>query len=90
MLIHLPFPPSVTISVLHLLKRGYERIGKKLLGPGEVAAINDVERGLAAAEALPETSNARPSDGNGTGVRGERGTGVGIEEKREGKKLLWT
>jgi len=37
-----------------------------------------------------EIGNARPSDGNGVGVRGERGVGVGVREKREGKKSLQT
>ena len=85
MLIHLSFPPSVIISVLHLLKRGWERRGKKLLGPGAVAAINDVEGVLATAVALPEIGNARPSDGYSAGARGERGAGVGVGGKREGK-----
>ena len=66
-----------------------ERRGKKLLGPGiVVVSISDVEGGLAVAKALPETSNAPPSNDDGVGVRGERGAGIG--EKREGKKLLWT
>ena len=67
-----------------------ERRGKKLLGPGVVASISNVEEGLTAAAALPETGNARPSDGDGVGVRGERGAGVGVGGKREGKKLLRT
>ena len=74
--------------MLHLLKRGRERRGKKLLGPGAVAAVSDVERGLAAAAALLEISNAWPSDDDGAGTRGERGAGVGVRGKREGKKLL--
>ena len=40
--------------------------------------------------ALPETDNMRPSNGDGVGARGERGAGVDIGEKREGKKLLQT
>ena len=64
MLIHLPFLPSVIISVLHLLKLGMERRGKKLLA-----------------------GNAWPSDGDGTGARGERGAGISVGG-REGKKLL--
>ena len=65
-----------------------ERRGKKLLGPGAVVAISDVEGGLAAAVALLETGNAWLSDGDGAGARGERGTGVSVGRKREGKKLL--
>ena len=64
-----------------------ERRGKKLLKPLVVAVISDVEGGLAAAAAQLETDNTRPSDGDGAGVRGERGTGVSVGEKREGKKL---
>ena len=90
MLIHLSFPPSVIIFVLHLLQRGMERRGKKLLGLGAVAAISDVEGLLTATAALPEIGNARPSDGDGVGTRGERGAGVSVGEKREGKKLLQT
>ena len=67
-----------------------ERRGKKLLGLGAVAAVSDVEGGLAAAAALPETSNMRPSDDDGTCARGERGTGIDVRGKREGKKLLRT
>jgi len=76
--------------VLYLLKRGWERRGKKLLGSGVVAAISDVEGVLAATAALPEIGNAWPSDGDGAGTRGERDTGVGIGGKREEKKLLRT
>ena len=72
--------------MLHLLKRGMERKGKKLLGPGVVAAVNDIKGVLAAAVALLEIGNAWPSDSAGT--RGERGAGVGVRGKREGKKLL--
>ena len=64
--------------MLHLLKRGMERRGKKLLGPGAVATISNIKGVLAAAVALPEISNVWPSDDDGTGVRGERGTGVGV------------
>ena len=67
-----------------------ERRGKKLLGTGAVAAISDVEGGMAATMALPETGNTRPSNGDGVGARGERGAGVDVEGKREGKKLLRT
>ena len=67
-----------------------ERRGKKLLGLGAVAAVSDVEGGLAAAVALLETGNVRPSNGDDTGMRGERGAGIGIGGKRYGKKLLWT
>ena len=89
MLIHLPFPPSVIIFVLHLLKRGMERRGKKLLRLGAVAAVSDVEGGLAATMALPETDNMRPSNGDGTGTRGERGAGIdGVGKEREERKLL--
>ena len=49
-----------------------ERRGKKLLRPGAVAAINDVEGVQAAAAALPEISNTWPSDGDGVGARVER------------------
>ena len=90
MLIHLPFPPSVIISVLHLLKQGMERRGKKLLRLGAVAGISDVEGGLAATAALLETGNAWPSDDNGDGASRERGTSIDVKGKREGKKLLWT
>ena len=61
-----------------------------MLGPGAVAAVSDIEGVLAAVAALPEIGNVRPSDGDGMGVRGERGTGVGVMGKKEGKKLLWT
>ena len=67
-----------------------ERRGKKLLGPGAVVAISDIERGPSATAALPENDNTWPSDGDGADARGERGVGVSIGEKREGKKLLWT
>ena len=40
--------------------------------------------------ALPETGNAWPSDGDGVGTSRERGVGIGVEGKREGKKLLRT
>ena len=49
-----------------------ERRGKKLLGLGAVAVVSGVEGVLAAAMALLEISNARPSDGDGAGTRGER------------------
>ena len=58
--------------MLHLLKRGMEKRGKKLLGPRAVAAVSDVEGGLSAAAALSEIGNARPSDDDDAGVRGER------------------
>ena len=67
-----------------------KRREKKLLRPGVVAAISDVEGVLAATAALPEIGNAWPSDGDGAGARGVRGAGVGVGEKIEGKKLLWT
>ena len=67
-----------------------ERRGKKLLGLGAVVAINDIDGGLAATAALPETGNAWPSDGDDAGARGERGAGIDVGGKREGKKLLWT
>ena len=86
MLIHLSFLPSVIISVLHLLKREWERRGKKLLGLGAVAAVSDVEGGLAAAAAQPETSNMWPSDGDGVGARGERGMGIGVGGRERGKE----
>ena len=73
--------------MLHLLKRGIDRRGKKLFRPRAVAAISDVEGGLAAIVALPETGNTWPSDGDGTGARGERGAGISVGG-REGKKLL--
>ena len=41
---------------------------------------------MAAVEALPETDNARSSDGDGAGARGERDAGVGVGEKR-GKEV---
>ena len=90
LLIHLSFPPSVIISVLHLLKQGMERRGKKLLSPGAVVAIGDIEGGLVAAAVLPEIGNVRPSYGDGVGARGERGASVGVGRKKEGKKLLRT
>ena len=44
---------------------------------------------MAAAAALPEIDNARPSDSDDAGVRGERGAGIGVAgEEREGRKLL--
>ena len=58
--------------------------GKKLLGPGAVAAVSDIEGGLA------ETGNAWPSDSDSMDARGVRGVGIDIGEKREGKKLLRT
>ena len=67
-----------------------ERRGKKLLRPGAVVAISIIEGELAAAAALLEIGNAWPSDGDGVGVRGERGASVGVEGKRERKKLLQT
>ena len=67
-----------------------ERRGKKLLGLGAVAAVSNVEGGLAATTTLPETGNAWPSNGDGTGARGERGACVDVGGKREGKKLLQT
>ena len=67
-----------------------ERRGKKLLSPGAVVAIGDIEGGLVAAVALLEIDNVRPSDSDGAGARGERGAGVGVEGKGEGKKLLRT
>ena len=76
--------------MLHLLKQGMERRGKKLLGPGAVVAISDIERGPSATAALPENDNTWPSDGDGAGARGERDMGVGVGGKREGKKLPWT
>ena len=81
MLIHISFPFLVIVFVLHLLNLGMERRGKKQLGPGVVAAISDIEGGLVAATALPETGNARPSDGDGTSARGERGAGFDIGER---------
>ena len=75
--------------MLHLLKRGMERRGNKLLGPGAVAAVSDVEGGLAAVEALPETGNARPNDGDGAGMRRERERSYcGPEDKRKNKWAL--
>ena len=65
-----------------------DRRGKKLLGPGAVASDSNVEGGLSAAVALPDISNARPSDGDGTGVRGERERHG--HERREREKLLQT
>ena len=67
-----------------------KRRGKKLLGPRAVAAVSGIKGVLAAAAALPDIGNARPSDGDGVGVRGERGASVGVEGKRERKKLLQT
>ena len=67
-----------------------ERRGKKLRGPRAVVAISDIEGGLAAAAALPETSNVWPSNNDDVGARGERGTGIDVRGKREGKKLLRT
>ena len=58
-----------------------ERRGKKLLGPGAVAATSDIEGGLATAATLPEIGNAWPSDDGGAGMRGERGAGVGVGER---------
>ena len=74
--------------MLHLLKRGMERRGNKLLGPGAVEAISDVKRGLLAAAAVPEIGNAWRSDGDGAGMRGERGAGISVGGTIEGKKLL--
>ena len=76
--------------MLHHLKRGWERRGKKLLGLGAVAAISDVEGGLAATATQPETGNAWPSNDDNTGVRGERGVDIGVGGKKEEKKLLLT
>ena len=63
---------------------------KNLLGLAVVAVVSDIEGGLAAATAMPETDNTRPSDGDGTGARGERSADVSVGGKREGKKLLRT
>ena len=91
MLIHLPFPLLVNISVLHLLKQGIERRGKKLFGLGAVAAISDIEGVLVATAALLEIGNAWPSDGDGAGVRRERGWASALGGKeREGMELLWS
>ena len=76
--------------MLHLLKRGMERRGKKLLGLGVVAAINDTKGVLTAAVALPEIEDAWPSNGAGAGARGERGVGIGVGGESEENKLLRT
>ena len=76
--------------MLHLLKQGLERRGKKLLGPGVVVAISDIEGRLVAVAALLETGNVLPSNSDGVGARGERGVGVDVREKREENKLLRT
>ena len=69
-----------------------ERRGKKLLGPGAVAAVSDVERGLSAIVALPEIGNARPSNGDGTGVgvggRERERNYCGPKDKRKNKCAL--
>ena len=57
-----------------------------MLEPRAVAAISVVEGELTAVVAL-----LGPSDGDGAGARGERGTSVSIGGKeREGRKLLWS
>jgi len=71
--------------MLHLLTQGIDRRGKKLFRLGAVAAINDIEGGLAAAVALLETDNVWPSDGDGTSTRGERGVGVDVGGRERGK-----
>ena len=53
-------------------------MGKKLLGPGVVAAISNIEGGLATAVALSDTSNVRPCEGDGVDARGERVTVIGV------------
>ena len=72
--------------MLHLLKQGMERRGKKLLGLGVVAAISDVEGVLTAAVALPEIGNVWPSNGDGARARRERGAGVGVGGGERGKE----
>ena len=60
-----------------------------MLGLGAVAAISVIEGELPAAAALSEIGNARPSDDDGTGTRGERGAGIDVVGKeREERKLL--
>ena len=55
-----------------------------MLGPGTVAAVGDIERGLAVVATLPEIGNVRPSDGDSAGARGERrGRWHQGEERRE-------
>ena len=76
--------------MLHLLKQGLERRGRKLLRPGAVAVVSDIEGGLVAAATLLETGNVWPRNDDGAGAREESGTGIGVGEKREEKKLLWT
>jgi len=73
--------------MLHLLKRGWERRGKKLLGPGAVAAVSNVEGVLAAVAALSEIGNVWPSDG--TGARGERHGRRRRGEERERSYSVW-
>ena len=87
MLIHLRFPPLVIISMLHLLKQGMERRGKKLLRPRAVAAISDVEGGLVAPTALLEIGNAWPST-TMAWAREEREARASTSGKRErGKEV---
>ena len=63
---------------------------KNLLGLAVVAVVSDIEGGLVAAATLLETGNVWPRNDDGAGAREESGTGIGVGEKREEKKLLWT
>ena len=67
-----------------------ERRGKKLLGPGAVAAVSDVEGGLAVAAALPEIDNARAREEReawvlASGGRERERSYCGPEDKRKNK-----
>ena len=66
-----------------------ERRGKKLLGPGAVASISDIEGGLVATAALLEIGNARPSDGDGIGARGEREAWASTSGGRERERSYY-
>ena len=58
-----------------------------MLRPRAVASVSNIEGGLAATVALLVTGNARPSDDDGVGARGERGPGVSIRGKERGKEV---
>ena len=75
-----------------------KRRGKKLLGPGAVAAVSDVEGGLAVAAALPEIDNARAREERETWASASRGrerekSYHGPEDKMKNKwahsKTVW-